>query len=217
MEKKKLVIVGAGGLGREILYQLSEVNCKTDLYEILGFVDDAPELQGRTISGYPVLGNSQWLIDYDREICALICMGNSKARKTVVDKISINSNILFPTFIADNVRYSKDIVFGKGCIICLSSILTVNVTVGDFVIINYDCTIGHDAILDDFVTLYPSVNVSGFVHIGRCTEIGTGSNIIQGTTIGENTIVGAGAVVIRDIPRNCTAVGTPAKAIKFHK
>ena len=216
MEKKKLVIVGAGGFGREILYQLSEVNSQTDLYEILGFIDDAPESQDKTINGYPVIGNVQWLIDYNSEICTVICIGNSKVREKVVERISVNPNIIFPTIVAENVKFSDDIKFGKGCIICLSSILTINVTVGDFVIVNLDCTIAHDVILDNFVTLYPSVNVSGNVHIGRCTEIGTGSNIIQGKTIGENTIVGAGAVVIKDIPANCTAVGNPAKPIKFH-
>ena len=216
MAKKKLVIIGAGGFGREILYQLAEVNRKTDLYEIVGFVDDTPELQDKTINGYPVMGDLQWLIDYDREICAVICIGNSKARQKVVEKISVNPNISFPTFIADDVRFAEDLEYGQGCIICLSSILTVNVMMGNFVIVNLDCTIGHDAILDDFVTLYPSVNVSGNVHIGCCTEIGTGSNIIQWKTIGENTIVGAGAVVVKDIPANCTAVGNPAKSIKLH-
>ena len=44
--------------------------------------------------------------------------------------------------------------------------------------------------------------------------INNGSQIIQGLTIGENTIVGAGAVVVRDLPANCTAVGVPAQVIK---
>lgn len=216
MGKKKLVIVGAGGFGREILYQLLEVNRQTNMYEILGFIDDTPELQGKIINDFPVIGNDQWLIDYNSEIYAVICVGNSKARKKIVEKISVNRNVNFPTFIADNVRFSDKIKFGKGCIICLACILTVNITIGDFVIVNLDCTVGHDAVINDFVTLYPSVNVSGNVHIGRGTEIGTGSNLIQGKTVGENTIIGAGAVVIRDIPANCTAVGTPAIPIKFH-
>jgi sugar O-acyltransferase (sialic acid O-acetyltransferase NeuD family) len=216
MDKKKLVLVGAGGFGREISYQLSEVNRQNDLYEILGFADDTPELQGKILNHYPVLGTIQWLIDYDDEICAVICIGNSKARKTLVEKISKNPNIIFPTIIAEGVRFPQDMTFGQGCIICLSSILTVDVTVGNFAIVNLDCTIGHDAVLGDFVTLYPSVNVSGNVHIGSCTEIGTGSHIIERKTIGENTLVGAGSVVVKDIPANCTAVGNPAKPIKFY-
>ena len=128
----------------------------------------------------------------------------------------MNPNITFPTIIASDVQYSDSVKFGQGCIVCLSCILTVNVTIGDFVIINPDSTIGHDAVLDDFVSLYYSVNVSGNVHIGSCSEIGTGANIIQGKSIGENSIVGAGSVVVKDIPSNCTAVGIPAVPIKFH-
>ena len=92
----------------------------------------------------------------------------------------------------------------------------MDVTIGSHVIINLDCTVGHDAVINDFVTLYPSVNVSGSTVLGECVEIGTGCQIIQGIAIGEGTIVGAGAVVVKELPRECTAVGSPAKPIKFH-
>ncbi len=82
-------------------------------------------------------------------------------------------------------------------------------------IINLDCTIGHDAIIRDCSTLYPSVNLSRITDIGKCVELGTGSRIIQGIEIGNNTIVGAGSTVIRNLPSNCTAVGSPAVPIKF--
>lgn len=81
-------------------------------------------------------------------------------------------------------------------------------------IINLDCIIGHDVVLADFVTLYPSVNVSGKVKISECTEIGTGSIIIQVKRIGDKTVIGAGTAVINDIGSNCTAVRSPAKVVK---
>lgn len=216
MERQDLVLIGAGGFGREVLWQLSRINYSSNMYNIIGFVDDTPELQGKEINGLPVLGKNQWLLNYQKEICAAICVGNAKARKSIYNKIKANSKVSFPTLVVENVRCSDYVKFGQGCIICLSNILTVNITIGDFVITNLDCTVGHDAVLDNFVTLYPGVNVSGNVHIGTCCEIGTGANIIQGKTIGENTIIGAGSVVIKDIPSNCTAVGAPATPIKFH-
>ncbi|MWK60345.1 transferase, partial [Pseudomonas otitidis] len=94
------------------------------------------------------------------------------------------------------------------------TIITVDIKIGNHVIINLDCTLGHDDIIHDYVTIYPSVNVSGNVEVGECSELGTGMQIIQGKIIGNETIVGAGAVVIRDIPDKCTAVGNPAKVIK---
>ncbi|MEG1887749.1 MAG: transferase, partial [Oscillospiraceae bacterium] len=151
MERKKLVIVGAGGFGREVMWQLADVNSLSDMYDILGFVDDTQQLQGKTINGYPVVGNMEWLIDYREPICAAICIGNSAARKRVYEKISVNSNVQFPSIIAEDVKCSDLVKFGQGCIICLSNILTVNITLGDFVISNLDCTIGHDVVIEDFV------------------------------------------------------------------
>jgi sugar O-acyltransferase (sialic acid O-acetyltransferase NeuD family) len=214
MKPEDLVLIGAGGFGREVLWQLSESDDCASRYNILGFVDNSPAFEGKMINGFPVLGDVRWLADYPKEICALICVGNPNARKDIYNKIRNNSNISFPTIRTKNVQCSDSVTFGQGCIVCVSSVLTVNVTIGEFVIINYDCTIGHDAVLDDFVTLYPSVNVSGNVHIGACSEIGVGANIIQGKNIGDNTVVGAGAVVVKDIPPNCTAVGIPASPIR---
>lgn len=82
-------------------------------------------------------------------------------------------------------------------------------------IINLDCTLGHNDVIGDFVTIYPSVNGSGNVSVGECCELGTGMQIIQGKSIGDYSIVGAGAVVVKNIPSKCTAVGSPAKPIKF--
>ena len=86
--------------------------------------------------------------------------------------------------------------------------------IGDHVIVNLDCTIGHDAVIDDFVTIYPSVNVSGNVLIGECSELGTGTQIIQGKKVISNTIIGAGAIVVKDCLESGTYVGSPAKKIK---
>ena len=73
---------------------------------------------------------------------------------------------------------------------------------------------GHDAKIHSYVTLYPSVNISGQTVIDSRVEIGTGSHLIQGIKVGESSIIGAGTVVIRDIPGNCTAVGSPARIIR---
>ena len=61
----------------------------------------------------------------------------------------------------------------------------------------------------------PSVNISGEVTIGEGVYIGTGAKLINQIEVGEYTIVGAGAVITKTLPSKCTAVGTPAKPIKF--
>lgn len=207
--KKQIVIIGAGGFGRELVPIIEKK------YRIKGFVDDI--IKGNVIGKYDVIGDVNWLLAYQNKINAVIAIANPINRKKIYDKLSQNTKINFPNIISDFVINSKYNKFGIGNIICNSTIMTVNVQVKNFCIINLDCTIGHEAILNDFVTLYPSVNVSGNVEIGSCTEIGTGTNIIQKLHIGENSIIGAGSVVIKDIPKNCTAVGVPAKPIKYRE
>lgn len=212
---KNIVIVGSGGFGREVAWLIERINEKNKEWNILGFVDDADETQGKTINGYPVLGKNDYLCNYNGYVVCAI--GSSGTRKRVIEKLqAINSNINFATVIDPSVIMSNYIEIGKGCIICANTILTTNIKIGDFCIINLACTIGHDAILEDFVTLYPTVNVSGNTHYGELVELGTGTQIIQGKNVGEGTIVGAGSVVVKDLPANCTAVGAPAKPIKFH-
>ena len=109
---------------------------------------------------------------------------------------------------------SKRIRVGEGSIICAGTIITVDVIIGKHVIVNLDCTLGHDDIINDFVTMYPSVNVSGNVEIGECSELGTGAQIIQGKKIVPNTIIGAGAVVVKDIEEKGTYVGSPVRKIR---
>lgn len=215
---KDIVIIGAGGFGREVKWMIERINQSAQKagtikpWNIIGFVDDGIE-QGTEICGIPVICKVDELAMVNDDIYAICAIGASKVRRKIIEQFK-TSNVTFPNLFDPSAIYSPDLLLGKGNIICAGTILTVNIRLDDFVIINLDCTVGHDVYLSSFVTAYPSVNISGQVQIGECTEIGTGCQIIQDKQIGEETIIGAGAVVIRDIPNNCTAVGSPAKILK---
>lgn len=212
--KQDVVLFGAGGFGREVMWMLEESNTHHAKWHIRGFIDDTKSFQGKTIQKYPVVGNTKWLLSQTKTLCVLCCLGDSTDRKNVIHTLSKNSHLVFPSFIADNVIYPSHLTLGKGCIICSSAVITVNVTIGNFVIVNYNATICHDSVIEDFVSIYPSVNVSGYVHVGKYSYLGVGSQILPHLTIGNHSVVGAGAVVTKNIPSHCTAVGIPAKAIR---
>lgn len=211
---KQIVIIGAGGFGREVQWLIERINAKEIIWQLKGYIDDGIEA-GTKINGYPVLGGIDYLLEMEEEISVVCAIGSAQIRKKVIEKISNKNNIEFPNLIDPNVQMSNYIELGRGNVICAGSILTVNISVGDFTIVNLDCTVGHDVILNSFVTVYPSVNISGCVKIGECTEIGTGTKIIQGKTIGNKVILGAGAVVVKDIEIPGTYVGVPVKAVKY--
>jgi sugar O-acyltransferase (sialic acid O-acetyltransferase NeuD family) len=210
---KKLVLIGAGGFGREVAWLVDRINLQSPTWNLLGFIDDDLSKRDTSFYGLPVIGDIEWLSNQPEDIHAVCCIGNTKIRESVIAQLEGRR---FATLIDPAVIRSSYVTIGEGSIICATTIVTVDITIGKHVIINLDCTVGHDATIDDFVTVYPSVNISGNVKINKLSEIGTGSQIIQGLEIGHHVIVGAGSIVVKNLPDNCTAVGCPAKPIKFH-
>lgn len=208
---KKLIIVGASGFDREVPWLVERINAVNPTWNLLGFIDDNAEIQGKEIGSYPVLVTGNCSEKYP-DVYFVCAIGASKVRKKVIEKLG---NVKFATLIDPSVMLSKRVTIGEGTIICAGTIITVDIIIGNHVIINLDCTVGHDAVLRDFVTVYQSVNISGNTDIGECTEMGTDMQIIQGKTVGAYSIVSAGAVVVKNLSERCTAVGSPAKPIKL--
>lgn len=213
---KKIAIIGAGGFGREVKTLIDSINKVNPTYHFVGFYDDGFE-KGSLVNGYPVLGGVAEVNDVPDSLAIAIAIGDPKTKFALFSKIK-NDKIYFPTLIHPNVLISDDFVtIGSGCIICAGCIITCNIVIQDFVILNLMCTVGHDTTLSSYSSFMPSVNISGEVLIGEKVYVGTGVKIINQLEIGVNTIVGAGAVVSKSLPENCTAVGIPAKPIKFHE
>lgn len=212
----KVAIVGAGGFGREVKMLIDQINIVENKYEFIGYFDDGFN-KGDIVNGFPILGSINDINNLNSDTAIVISIAVPEIRKSIYYKIK-NKFIFFPTLIHPNVIMGTDLVsVGKGSIICASNIITVNINIGQFVILNLQCTVGHDTTIKDFCSFMPSVNVSGEVLIEECVYVGTGAKIINLLSIGKNTIVGSGAVVAKSLPPNCTAVGIPAKPIKFHE
>lgn len=213
---KDIAIFGVGGFGREVLALIKDINKVKPTWNIVGFFDDGYK-KGLTINGYPTLGTAEDLNKWDKEIAIAISIGNPVVKKKILDKIH-NPKVSYPTLIHPYAWIGDDdfVEIGKGCIICAGNLITTNIKIQDFVILNLGCTVGHDTVIKDYAAFMPSVNISGEVTVGEGVYVGTGAKIINQLEIGDYAIIGAGAVVARTIPPRCTAVGVPAKPIKYH-
>jgi sugar O-acyltransferase (sialic acid O-acetyltransferase NeuD family) len=183
-------------------------------FDILGFVDDNPDLWGRTLADLPVLGGFGWLQkNWSPDLRGICGIGNTVIRKRVYQRAQ-GIGLKFTSLIHPSAQMSKYVELGQGVVITAGTILTTQIEIHDHVFLNLSCTIGHDAVLEPYANCAPSCNISGDVRLKEGAHLGTGVQVIPNLTVGEWTRVGAGAVVIRDLPSHSVAVGVPAKVIK---
>lgn len=209
---EKIAVYGAGGFGREVKAWIEQ----TGGFEFVGFFDDNRSVNS-LVNGAPVLGGISDLNSYPGELSVVFAIGAPIIKKEIIEKVE-NPNIKYPALIHPSVVIGdrEYVEIGEGCIIAPNSVISTNVVLGRHVAVNYLCSIGHDTVVKDYSAFMPAVNIAGEVEIGECVYAGTGAKVINRTHIGDHTIVGAGAVVISSLPEHCTAVGIPAKPIKFH-
>jgi sugar O-acyltransferase (sialic acid O-acetyltransferase NeuD family) len=213
----KILLVGAGGQGREIVQLIRDINRIKPTWDIVGFVDDSFEKIGQPILDIMVIGTIDQMDELVNEDTYIFCsIGQSESRQRVIQLIK-NSviNYKFATLIHPTAVVADNVLINEGSLISALTVVSTDVVVERYVLINYGSTVGHDSIIGDFATISPGCRLSGNVNVGAGSEIGTGTTIIQNVSIGSSSIVGAGAAVIKDLPDNCIAVGVPAKVIKY--
>lgn len=214
---KRIVIIGAGGHGREVAEILQHCARTTEQLRVLGFIDDDRNLRDKVVDGLPVLGDWTWFEGIDRHAIAVICaVGTPHVCRQLVQRAEALS-LGFVNAISPLAHVSPLARIGRGVTVFPHVIINTGADLQDSSILNVGATISHDTRVGRYANINPGVHLAGNVTIGEGCYIGMGANVIQGRSIGSWTVVGAGAIVIRDLPSNVTAVGVPAKVIEVKK
>ena len=202
---KNCIIIGAGGFGREVKMLIEQINAESKEYNVLGFYDDSTP-KGTLINGLKVLGSVEDLNQVSEPTAVSIAIGAPKIKKKIVGQLT-NPLLFFPKLIHPSVSLgiSEDAI-GKGAIICAGNIITVNIKIGDFVILNLGCTVGHDTVIGDYSAFMPQTNIAGEVNLGEAVYGGMGAGIINQVSIGDNVTLGAGTIVVKDMPSNLSLI-----------
>ena len=207
---RNLIIVGAGGVGRETVWIVEQINQRKETFNILGFVDDNKDLWEKEINGYKVLGGLNYLLEKKRDTNIIISIANYKIKKDFAERLR---KYEFETIIHPDVYIHKTIEIGKGTIIYPGTIMTTNISIGNHVIICAKTGIGHDTKIEDYVSILWNVNISGFDVIKEGAFIGSNATIIQNLNLEGNTTIGAATLILRDIEEKSKMVGVPARRI----
>lgn len=207
-----MLIAGAKGFAKEVLEVIYQANSQAQV----AFYDDvSADLPPLLYNRYPVLRTlaeaQQWLA---QDPAFALGTGSPRTRRLLADKLRQVGGVLTSTLSPRATIGVFGTEIGVGCNVMTGAVLTADITMGEGVLINLNCTIGHDVVIADYCELSPGVHLSGHVMLGANCVLGTGTVVLPGVCIGTNSVIGAGSVVTKDVEADSLAVGIPAKVIK---
>lgn len=211
-----IIVIGAGGLGREVLDVIEAINAaSSNMFSVVGIADDGPnelDLERLRRRNYIYLGTVEEAMRNPSFSKAryVIGIGNPSARQKI-RKLLLENGKALETITHPTAVFGSEVSIGLGCVFLANTFVSTNVTIGENTVINWHTTIGHDSVIGADCVINPAANISGNVSVGDATLIGTGAQVLQNLQIGERVVVGASACVTKDLPTRAQAVGVPAR------
>lgn len=208
---KPLAIFGYNGFARETADIAADLGYTDVIYVVESIVDTSNHKLILESDIHQIVGTHQFSIG----------VGDGNIRKLIFDKFP---NLNFCNLIHPSVTMAQElrshIATCRGAIFAAGVRLTNSILVSDFVVLNLNVTVGHDSVLNSFVSVMPGANISGNVNLMPFAYVGTGATILQGKdvdnrlVIGERSVVGAGSLVRQSVEPGSTVVGNPARELK---
>ena len=213
----KIAIYGSGDFGQEVYILIDSINKNSvsPIFEFIGFFDDNKEIG--TICKYgKVIGGVSDINQIKERINIAISIGSSKSLEKMRKNID-NTNVIFPNLLNPNNMYfdKESLTLGMGNIILSDSIVSYDVKIGSFNVINTRVNFGHHVEIGDFNVLNPNVQLSGNTKIGNYNSLGLNCAILPHKTIGDYNVIVPGAFITRNFKNYNFLSGNPAANIKL--
>ncbi|MBQ3014425.1 MAG: acetyltransferase [Clostridia bacterium] len=207
---KKIIIVGAGGFGRELLWWIKDINKVTPTWEIAGFLDDDLHALDGYACDYSVIGTiKDWQPKEDEEFA--LALGSPSLKRKIVAQMK-EKGAKFATVVHPTAMLSEFATVGEGLIMFPNSKISCDSRVGDFVTL-LSTLIGHDTVIGDYTVISGGCNVVRNVTIGNDVFLAAGVCIAQDVTVGDGAYLGLGSVILKDVKPGAKMFGNPARIV----
>ena len=208
-----LIIIGAGGFGREMFGAAREAVGFGEQFRIKGFLDGNPgALDG--FSGYPAIIGSPETYEIESDDVFITALGGIAARRRCVGFVEARGG-KFISVIHRTASLGPNVVVGEGSFVAHNVVLTADVKVGRHACVFHGSVIGHDTTLGDYSHVYSLVSIGGGVHIGDGAAVFPGAKVVPRVEIGDGAVVGIGSAVIKDVAPGVTVFGVPAERFRI--
>lgn len=214
MTPRPLLLVGAGGLAREVLAATRELPAE---WAVIGLLDDDPQRHGTVVDGVPVLGDSTLVYDYPN-VAVLACVASPhrpERRAALVRRLDLPPH-RWATVVHPAASVATGVQLGEGTVLLAGVVVTAPQRIGAHVVAMPQVLLTHDDAVGDYVTLAGRVALAGGVTVGSTAYLGAGALVREGLRIGAAAVIGMGSVVLTDVPARQTWAGVPARPIQPH-
>ena len=207
--ENRLILIGAGGFGREVLSWAYQAN-NNDLFPKVGFyIDDNSAVRLNSSYNCSCLGSiSDYVVHPGDRF--LMGIASPSVKEKIHDKFFDHLD-KFVTLVHPSAVVARTATIGRGVVLCPFSLISADVCIGDFVTVNAMSSIGHDSVVGRFSTLSGHVDITGQVNVGNNVFFGTGAKVVPRIKIGSNSKIGAGCTVMRSVKEGATYITQPAK------
>jgi sugar O-acyltransferase (sialic acid O-acetyltransferase NeuD family) len=206
---KQLLIIGAGGLGREVLAWARQSEGHGVDWVIKGFLDDNPLALGNFRTPAPLVGTLRDHQPAEDEV--FVCaVGQPATKRRCYESIEARGG-RFISLIHRTAILGDSVELSPGVILCPYSIVSGYNHLGKGVILNLHATVDHDAHVGDWSQVNCHCDITANARIGREVWLSSHVAVAPGVTVGDGAYVGAGAAVLRNVEPGAKVFGVPAR------
>jgi len=211
MRRTRAIGLGAGGHAGGII----EILRLDRNLELVGLLDEDPELKGRKVHGLTVLGDDRLLARLTRKGVTHFFVGVGSAGRVVFHRLlyefALGQGLKPVSAVHDSAVVSPSATLGAGIVLMPAAVVNHGASIGDNVIINTGAIVEHDCVIGDHAHVASGACLAGAVRVGANAHVGAGATVRQGLGIGDRAVVGAGAVVVKNVRPGAVVVGVPAR------